>query len=92
MTTHLPCPRIEIAETDAEQRWHVRLVAENGEITFHAENLKTHDSAVNEIRGVARFFGQAGSILWDSPDWPVDGTLLMPHQHVPIVHVDERGA
>lgn len=83
---------IVIAHTDAEQPFHVRVIAENGEPILSSENLADQRDAERVVCVLAEMFG------WDEP-W-VTKSLHDPSQRmvvsetakmpVDVVHVDER--
>lgn len=47
----------EIVRTDAEQPWHTRLRANNGQVVMHTENYVDADSAASAVAVAAEAFG-----------------------------------
>ncbi len=47
----------EIVQTDAEQPWHVRLVATNGVTMNHSENYTSRENALTAVAVAAEAFG-----------------------------------
>jgi uncharacterized protein YegP (UPF0339 family) len=64
---------IEIVQTDAEQPWHGRVKAGNGQIVWHTENYAEHDSAASAVAVVAEAFGIQMSRPPQPGDPEVDG-------------------
>lgn len=83
--------RFEIVETTAEQPFHVRLVAENGEPISSGENHTDERDARRAIEVEAGLFG------YDVLHWEADAVVL-EHRvsglswRLPVRRVDERGA
>jgi uncharacterized protein YegP (UPF0339 family) len=85
---------IEIVRTDAEQPWHVRLVAGNGQVVWHTENYADRDSAASAVAVAAEAFGITMNRPPSTPDDDTDGLLgEAPDGRVyayPFRFVDER--
>jgi uncharacterized protein YegP (UPF0339 family) len=82
--------RFEIVETDAEQPWHVRLIAENGEPISTGENHTRADAARRAVEVEAELFGYQ-VLTWDHL-----GVALVHEEtgwsmHLPVTYVDEAG-
>lgn len=57
-------PRIEIVRSDAEQPFHVRIVAANNRTLFSSENYSRRDSAMKAIVSLATAFGALDQNGW----------------------------
>jgi uncharacterized protein YegP (UPF0339 family) len=80
--------RIVIERTDAEQQFHVRFVAGNGQRTFWCENLKTRASAKKAIVRHAATFQVKGS----SPACLVTAPLLASGLALRVYQGNLRGS
>lgn len=69
--------RFEIVRTDADQPWHTRLKANNGQIVLHSENYAEHDSAANAVAVAAEAFGITMTRPPELGDPEVDGVGFM---------------
>lgn len=49
--------RLQIVQTDAEQPWHARVLAGNGQRIAHSENYAEERSAASAIAVLAEAFG-----------------------------------
>lgn len=82
----------EIVRTDADQPWHLRRRAANGELTFATENLTGKAAAEKNLLGLAADFWTEPA-LWTSP---LDGKVYLIDrgaQHgrrVEVRYIDER--
>lgn len=73
---------IELVRTDAEQPWHVRLVADNHEPVSWTENLAEKSSAVENLEWFGRLFSPCDKATYDPK------TRLL---HVWLNATDEKG-
>lgn len=92
---------IEFVRTDAEQSgqpWHVRLRADNGEVTWSTENYADRRDAWNAIELLGRTFSPVGLARvhgWgDAAELIVwfDSDELGAKVSIPVRYVDERTA
>lgn len=97
---------IEIVRTEADQPWHVRIRADNGEPTWSTENYTTLQSALDAIELLGRTFspiglasesaGLAGRLVQGQAAryltvW-YDSDELGAKVTIPVRYVDERPA
>jgi uncharacterized protein YegP (UPF0339 family) len=84
---------IEIVRTDADQPWHVRVVASNGRTVAHSENYADVRDAETAVAVIAEQFGitmqrpperdpETGALRGEAPDGNVYA--------YPVTRVDER--
>lgn len=81
----------EIAQTDAEQPWHVRIVGGNHEPVLAGENLADFDSAKGVVLAVAGMFVPGADLRGTQVD---DGEWFVSASGHPtgarVRYVDER--
>ena len=93
---------IEIVRTDADQPWHVRLRALNGEVTWTTETYTRSVAALEAVLLLGRTFSPVGLARLEWIDPPPDGlptglfTVWFDSDEVgakvvlPVRYVDER--
>lgn len=77
--------RFEIVQTDAEQPWHARFIAANGETVWTTENYTNRATAILAINFMASAFG---GFVWE----PAAGTAVARPigPDIEVRDVDER--
>lgn len=72
--------RFEIVTTEASQRYHARIVGDNGEIVWVTENYARKFDAIHAVTTLAETFGHHGSqFVFDRPLGTTDGVLRLSH-------------
>ena len=87
---------IEIVHTDAEQPWHARLRADNGEPTWTTENYAEERRALDAVELLGRMFSPVTlARLEEGGRWLDvwhDSDELGAKFAIPVYYVDERSA